>query len=188
MDNPVTTYLKHSGNYSKDELALIEEALSFKILEKGEYLLQEGQVCSEFCFIEKGAIYQYKKDSELEEIVIDLSVDCDWVIDHKSFTARKPSIHNIQAFEKTSIYQLSIEAIHYLISQSQSFLQMGKILDESTSRVGYFDNNNSPDEKYQHLLETKPLILQKFPLKIIASYLKITPETLSRVRRRFLQA
>ncbi|PKG42822.1 Crp/Fnr family transcriptional regulator, partial [Psychroflexus sp. MES1-P1E] len=108
----------------------------------------------------------------------------DWVINHKSFTTRKPSEYSIQAFEESFIYELSIDAIHRLIAQSQSFFQMGKILEESTSRIDFFDNNNTPDEKYDFIIKNKPSLLQKFPQKIIASYLKITPETLSRVRKR----
>lgn len=62
---------------------------------------------------------------------------------------------------------------------------MGKILDASTSRIDFFDNNNTPDEKYQYILKNKSEFIQKFPQKLIASYLKITPETLSSVRNRF---
>ena len=61
---------------------------------------------------------------------------------------------------------------------------MGKLLDQAVSRIEFYDNNNSPDEKYVHLLENKPIVIRKFPQKVIASYLKITPETLSRVRKR----
>ena len=123
-------------------------------------------------------------ESEFNKNVIDLSIPNDWVLNHKSFTARKPSEYSIQAFEDTSYYEISIDAIHRLIAQSQSFLQMGKILEESISRIYFFDNNNTPDEKYLHIITKKPELLQKFPQTIIASYLKITPETLSRVRKR----
>jgi hypothetical protein len=63
---------------------------------------------------------------------------------------------------------------------------MGRILEESTSRIDFFDNNNTPDEKYRYIIANKPKLLQKFPQTIIASYLKISPETLSRVRKRLL--
>lgn len=86
---------------------------------------------------------------------------------------------------KTPLYIYYPLHPHRLIGQSQSFLQMGKILEESTSRIDFFDNNNTQDEKYQYVLENKPELIQSFPQKLIASYLKITPETLSRVRNRF---
>ncbi|MEO5563434.1 MAG: hypothetical protein ABIR18_08365, partial [Chitinophagaceae bacterium] len=59
------------------------------------------------------------------------------------------------------------------------------IFEQATSRVHFFDNRLNPTEKYQYILDNKSGLLQKFPLKLIASYLKITPETLSRVRESF---
>jgi CRP-like cAMP-binding protein len=184
MNNPLSKRLNETGNYSNQDLILIEDLLNFKIIEKDELILDVGEICSEIHFIDKGAIYQYKINSDLNKMVIDLNISNDWVVNHKSFTLRKPSEFYIQAFEKTSIYSLSVESIHKLIAQSQSFLQMGKILEEATSRVSYFDENKTPYEKYEYLLKNKREVIQIFPLKIIASYLKITPETLSRVRKR----
>jgi hypothetical protein len=63
------------------------------------------------------------------------------------------------------------------------FLQLGKILNEP-QRPALYDFTNSPEEKYKHLLDNTPQYLQIFPLKQVASYLKMTPETLSRVRRK----
>lgn len=184
MDNLLTQYLKSSGSYTAKELTLFENAVQLKTLEKDELLLKEGEVCSTIFFIVSGAICQYKIDSELDRIVIDLNTSNDWVLNHKSFTSQQPSECYIQAFEKTSVYSLSIESLHFLIAQSQSFLQMGRILEEATSRIVFFDNYSTPDDKYQYLLKNKPYLIQKFPQNMIASYLKMTPETLSRVRKR----
>ncbi|OBX19022.1 hypothetical protein A9996_18920 [Gelidibacter algens] len=146
--------------------------------------MEEGIICSSFWYIVAGSFYQYRIDSELNKNIIDLNIAGDWVVNHKSFTSRNPSMFSIQAFEDSSIYEISIDAIHRLIGQSQSFLQMGKIVEESTSRIAFFDNNYTPDERYLHILKNKPKLIQKFPQTIIASFLKMTPETLSRVRKR----
>lgn len=184
MDTSIFEFLNKTGRYSKKEVLLFKEELQFRELTKNEILLEKGCVCSSLYFIIKGAVCQYKIDEEFNKNVIDLNVSSDWVINHKSFTSRKPSEYLIQAFENSTVYEISMDAIHRLIAQSQSFLQMGKILDESTSRIDFFDNNCTPDEKYQYILKNKPKLIQKFPQKLIASYLKITPETVSRVRNR----
>lgn len=184
MDESVLALLKKAGEFSEKESILLKSELRFKKLKKGDHLLENGAICSSLSFIISGSFYQYSMDVELNQNIIDLNVSNDWVINHKSFTSRKPSEYSIQAFEDSAVYELSIDAIHRLIAQSQSFLQMGKILEEATSRVHFFDNQNTPDEKYRFILENKPKLLQKFPQKMIASYLKITPETLSRVRKR----
>ena len=188
MSTPVSKYLEKTSSLSEKELQLLDDELEFKTLEKGEFLLKEGEVCSFFGFINTGALYQHKVDNDNNSIIIDLNIPKDWVINHTSFTLRKPSEYHIQAFEKTTIYILSITAIHNLIAKSQSFFQIGKVLEASVSRIHFYDNNNTPDEKYHYLLKNQPEILQKFPQHMIASYLKITPETLSRVKRRILKS
>ena len=184
MDDSILKFLNNAGKFSEKESILLKEELQFRKLKKDEFLLKEGDTCSSLCFVVTGSFYQYYIDSEFNKNVIDINTTHDWVINHKSFTSRRASKYSIQAFEDSSIYEISIDSIHKLIGLSQSFLQMGKILGESTSRIDFFDNNNSPDEKYKYILNNNPNLIQKFPQKIIASYLKITPETLSRVRKR----
>jgi CRP-like cAMP-binding protein len=184
MDQPILELLKKAGEFSEKEAKLLKQELLYRKLNKGDFFLEKGNICSSLSFVISGSFYQYNIDLDLNKNIIDLNISNDWVINHKSFTTRKPSEYCIQAFEESLIYELSIDAIHRLIAQSQSFLQMGKILEESTSRIDFFDNNNTPDEKYLYIINNKPNLLQKFPQNIIASYLKITPETLSRVRKR----
>ncbi len=187
MNESISELISRVGRFSEQDTLLLEKELQFRSLKKEAYLLEKGTVCSSLGFVVSGCFYHSNFDSELNKNIIDLNIKNDWVINHKSFTSRKPSEYAIQAFEDSTVYELSIDALHRLIGQSQSFLQMGKILEETTSRVAFFDNNSTPDEKYQFILNNKPNLLQKFPQKVIASYLKITPETLSRVRKRFLK-
>ena len=185
MNTQISNLLKQFSNYSKKELLLLEQALEYKTLKKGEFLLDKGAICSSLSFLNSGALYQYTVDTNLDKHIIELYTANDWVINNKSFSSRSKSDTYIQAFEDSSICFLTIDAIHNLIAQSQSFFQIGRILDDSTSRIHFFDENLTPDKKYAYLLENKPKLLQAFPQKLIASYLKITPETLSRVRQRF---
>ena len=185
MNHQIVKLLNQSGRYSKDELLLLEQALEFRELKKGELLLNKGDVCNTLSFLNSGALYQFSLDSNLDEHIVELYTANNWVINIKSFSSQKASETYIKAYADSRICFLTIDALHKLIAQSQSFLQMGKILEDSTSRIHFFDKNLSPDKKYEYLLENKPELLQAFPQKLIASYLKITPETLSRVRGRF---
>ncbi|MFT5213124.1 MAG: CRP-like cAMP-binding protein [Patiriisocius sp.] len=185
MDNLISGFLTKISGFSKEEMTLIKEELQFRTLSKEEILLDKGETCAALSFIISGALYQYKIDADGNKNIIDLNVANNWVINHKSFTTQKPSEYTIQAYEESTICLLTIDSIHRLIAKSQSFLKLGKVLEASISRIDFFDNNYTPDEKYQYVLENNFEITQKFPLKLIASYLKITPETLSRVRNRF---
>jgi CRP-like cAMP-binding protein len=181
----LSVLLQKAGTFTEKEAGLLTERLQFVELPKDTVFLQKGEVCSSFCFVVSGCLYQYDLDEDGNEQVIDIHIQNDWVINHKSFTSRKPSEVLIQAYEDSEVYELSIDVIHQLIAQSPSFLQMGTILETATARIALFDNNSTADEKYQFILDNNPELLQKFPQKIIASYLKMTPETLSRVRKRF---
>lgn len=184
MHTILLSTLDASGKYTSKELQLLQKELTYLEFKKGTTILPKGDISSEVYFIIEGAAYQYEIDENLDKNIIDLYVKKDWCFNVKSFSNREPSENYISAFEDTSAYKLTIESIHQLIAISPSFLQMGKILDVANNRVHFFDKNYTPDQKYAHLLREKPEIILKFSQKIIASYLKITPETLSRVRNR----
>ena len=184
MENSFLEIINKVGKFNDEEIFLLKKELQSYELEEGHTLLKVGDVCSSLWFVISGSFYEYNINEELDKVVIDLYIKNDWVINHKSFSTRQPSEYTIQSFKKSFVYELTIDSVHKLISKSQAFLTMGKILEESTSRINFFDNNNTPDEKYDFIINNKPQLLQEFPQKIIASYLKITPETLSRVRKR----
>ena len=106
----------------------------------------------------------------------------EWMFNQQSLTEQTPSNTTIKAFSKSEIIELSLSSFHCLCSKSPSFLQFGKILSQSINRVFLFDNSLKPYEKYSYINKAKPELVKVFPIKMIASYLKIAPETLSRVR------
>ncbi|MFC4635318.1 Crp/Fnr family transcriptional regulator [Dokdonia ponticola] len=182
--NSLQNYLTQSINLTKRETDFVKNKLKYLELKKGDSLLNIGDVCSSVYFINTGSFYQYHLDEDFNIKVIDLYPKEDWMLNHRSFISRKPSQNSIEAFEDSTVFELSMESIHELIAISQSFLRLGKILDMANNRLELFDNNKSADEKYRYILTQKPMLIQKFPLAMIASYLKISPETLSRVRKR----
>ena len=148
---------------------------------KNQLLLAEGMICRSVLLVLSGAVYQFSV-SDIEENVIDFYIEDDWVMNYPSFVGQKPSTTSIKAYTDCEVLELSIHTLHHLIEVSPTFFQLGKVMEQGMARIHYFDNALSPLQKYNHLVETKPQLLQQFPLKMIASYLKITPETLSRVR------
>ncbi len=184
MDANFSGLLRRAGQFSEQEQKLLKDELQFRNFKKEEPLLSKGSVCNIVYFLTEGSVVQYATDEEDQMLVIDLNVAQEWVLNHQSFTTRQPSEYTIQCFEDSSLYALPIEAIHRLIGKSQAFFQLGSILGETVNRIKFFDRKQRPDEKYLHILKNRPALLQSFPQKLIASYLKITPETLSRVRNR----
>src|SRR5215211_5594036 len=148
--------IQQLGKFADDQVSFITDHLKAAIIAKDEYLLKEGKVCQSFYFINRGSFRHYEITETGDETTLNLLVENDWVLDYKSFTSQKPST---------------------------SFIQLGKIFQYAIAQPKTNPQKTSPKEKYTELLSNKPQLIQRFPLKYIASYLDITPETLSRVRK-----
>jgi CRP-like cAMP-binding protein len=171
------------GRFSASDKELFIEKLQVFNYPSNLVLLNEKAICNTILFLNKGAIRQYYLDDEGNEITYNLFTQFEWVLDFESFIGQKPTKMIIKTSDDVEVLALTVTNLHALIARSQVFLQLGKILNEP-QRPSLYDFTNSPEEKYTHLLNTKPQYLQAFPLKQVASYLKMTPETLSRVRRK----
>ncbi|WP_233825856.1 Crp/Fnr family transcriptional regulator [Dyadobacter sp. CY312] len=178
------TDLDKTGRFSQSDFERLTKYLVPRQLKKNEILLDQGQICRAVYFISSGSAYQFRYE-DIDEKVTDLHLPKEWCLNYSSFISQTPSQNIIKANSQTTALELSVTALHELIAQSPVFLQLGKILQGATTRTQYLDNSMSPSERYNDLIKNRPLILQMFPLKIIASYLNITPETLSRVRSCF---
>lgn len=176
--------LQSIGNFSEADILLVEKELQKRTLKKEEPLLKTGEICQSVFFIEQGFCYQHNFSAGDEQIIIDLHLSGEWCLNQQSFITQKPSATSITAFTDVQVAELNAHSIHHLIKLSPVFFQLGKLLDAASARINFFDKNFSPTEKYLHILEHRPALLHHFPLKMIASYLKITPETLSRVREK----
>ncbi len=173
--------LSNLGQFTSFDAALFENYASKRTLRKNEVLLQEGTVCTCFYYILSGSFSQFQMD-DIDEVIIDLHLENEWMFNQQSLTEQTPSTTTIRAFSNSEIVELSLTSFHQLCSKSPSFLQFGKILNQSVNRVFLFDNSLKPQDKYSYINTAKPGLTKVFPVKMIASFLKITPETLSRVR------
>jgi len=184
MKKVVSQYLLNNGSYSKQDVVLLEEKLQLKKLNKGDFLLKKGELCSSVYFIVEGDLFRYRIEDEVNIKVLELRTANEWILDHQSFVKRTPADSYIKAFTNALTYELTMDAIHDLISKSTSFFQLGTILESSNVEMMALQQLDGPDAKYHYVLDNRPELLQRFPLKMIASYLNMTPETLSRVRKR----
>lgn len=169
------------GTFFSRDLLLFEEKALRKIVKKNDKVLRQGEICQSVYFILSGAFVQIQSD-HVTETIIDLHLPKEWMFNHQSLIDQMPSGTTIKAFEDAEVIELSLFSMHELIARSQSFLSLGKVFVQANHRTYLFDNALSPAQKYDYIKKVKPLIVQVFPVKLIASYLKITPETLSRVR------
>lgn len=170
--------LEGVGEFSEADIQFFESRAIQKKFKKDEMLLKKGDTCVSAFYIITGAAYQFIDDNN----ILDFHIPEDWCLNYSSFIMQQPSKVSIKAYSDVEAVELKINVIHELIEKSSSFFQLGKILEQTVMRLQYYDNESTAEEKHNHLFKTKPQVFQKFPLKMIASYLKLAPETLSRIR------
>jgi CRP-like cAMP-binding protein len=182
----VTNSIQRFGPFSEEQVTAVLGKLKHLVVKKDDCLVKEGQVCQTFYFVSRGSFRHYMLQDDGTEAVLNLYMEEEWVFEYKSFISQQPSVAIIQAAEDSEVFALSGEDFHELVRISNIFFRLGKIFEQAFQNQDYQHNRLSPEEKYAMLLDTKPRLLQKFPLKHIASYLGMTPETLSRVRKKIM--
>ncbi len=164
-------------------LALLEP----KELEKKDFLLKEGQPCTAFNYVNSGALRAFYCDQADKEATIMFAVADWWVTDMPSFTNQNPAMINIEAIAKSSVLQLKKEDMECLFIKIPKFERFFRILMQNAyirEQLRILQNLSLPAEiRYTNFLEKYPKIVQQVPQKNIASYLGITPEFLSSIRK-----
>ncbi len=189
MDNsPLLTQLRQVYKVSeKDCIRLIPlfETLEVK---KNEHLYRSGQTVRYVYFVEKGCLRQYYVNNNGEERTIYFKVENGWCSELVSFLDNKPTELCVQVLENSKLQRISQKDWVYAITRIQSFtmgfiraqqdtnFMLKKRLAEATVET--------PEEKYLRFVKEEPRLLQRIPLYHIAAYLAMTPETLSRIRRK----
>ena len=167
--------IKNLTNLTSSEMDLLRSGIKSSSIKKGDFLLREGQICEAFYHVSTGSIRRYQIKTNGLEITKAFYLENDWALDAESFTGRKGTLHFFQANEKCQIEEIHLQFLHELIDHSRSFLQLGTILQTSLSSLHPW-TDEPPEKRYRNLLLEKPEILQRFSLKHIASWLKMTPE------------
>jgi CRP-like cAMP-binding protein len=184
MFQQLTATIQNFGHFSQEQLSLLFSRLKLLNVKKDECLVKEGQVCQSFYFINQGNFRHYTVKENGEEATLNLFIRTEWVLEYKSFITQQPSENIIQATVDSEVLGLSVWDFHELARLCDSFFRMGRVLEQAIQNQDFQHNRLSPEQKYERLLNSKPEVLQHFPLKHIASYLGMTPETLSRIRKK----
>jgi CRP-like cAMP-binding protein len=172
---------------TSQEEAMIVAAYQPKKLRKKQYFLQEGEVCKNAGFIIKGAMRQYTVDPKGVEHMVHLYIENYWATDRESFTMLTPSRYNIDAWEDTELLIISRAEMLDLMGKIPALVEMIRLMDEryaiANNRRLTSTISNTAEKRYEEFAEHHPQFNQRFPQHLIASYLGITKETLSRIRK-----
>lgn len=163
-----------------------KDQLTVHKLKKNEVLWNIGEVCREVGFITKGGMrYFFHRDGK--EVTGQFFFENTFVTIYASLISEKATEIGFQALEETEVLLISKTSLHKLYDEYKSWERFGRLMAEHnivqmvTVRTSL--TSATPKEKYLQLINERPKVIERVPLNIIASYLDITPEHLSRVRR-----
>lgn len=169
------------------EKALCKTFFLSKKLRRKQYLLQEGDPCKYISFVEKGILRSYTIDERGLEHIIQFAFEGWWISDQYSFLTGEPSLYTIDALEDCELLLLSKEAEEEMMGKIPKMERFFRILLQNSliamQRRIISSLSRTAEEKYQELIVSCPTIPQRVPQHMMASYLGITPETLSRIRK-----
>lgn len=161
--------------------------LTYKEVPKKTSLLTEGQACRQLSYVHSGALRSYCLDKEGKESTIMFAVADWWVTDMYCFLNNKPAMMYIEAIEDSCIFQLTKENFDKLFTGIPKFERFFRILMQNAytrEQLRIIENLTlSAEERYDRFLLKYPRFAQQVTQKQIASYLGITPEFLSAIRK-----
>ncbi|UPK68367.1 Crp/Fnr family transcriptional regulator [Chitinophaga filiformis] len=180
-------YLRDKITLSEEEVEMIRSVSILKKLRKRQFLQQEGDVWRYNAFVAKGLLKTFSIDSKGQEHIMNFSPENYWTGDRESLTNETPSRFNIDAIEDSEVILIAkgnFEELCRKIPQLNDLVNaiIQKSFIVSQNRI-HASITLSAEEKYQDFLDRYPFIASRVPQHMIASYLGITPETLTRIRR-----
>jgi CRP-like cAMP-binding protein len=189
--NLLISNISRNISLTAEELEFFTSLLRSRSLTTGEFLLREGEVCKFESFVIKGALKTYFQDENGFEHIIDFSIEEWWADDLQSLLTQTPSKSNIKAIEDTDVLQIGRTDLEILYKNIPKFERFFRILFQN-AYITQRDQINqaistSAEERYLLFIKKKPYAEKRFSQKDIASYLGITPQFFSALKRKLGQ-
>lgn len=180
-------HLQARVSLTDDDFARFQGYLRPLALRKRQHLLQAGEPCTHLAFVTQGCLRSYSLTAQGQEHTLQFAPENWWISDIYSWLTQQPSTMNIDALEDAQLLLLAQADMETIYARFPIFERYFRLLMQSRFVALQERINGSlsqtASEKYQHFLLNYPGIARRVPQHFIASYLGITPESLSRVRR-----
>lgn len=183
--NEILHFIESICPISPELVDYLTKNLKHKQLRKKEFLLKAGHVSRSVYFIQQGLLraFYMKEDSD---VTCWFMKESDFSVSIESFYEQKKSYESIQALENCSLYYINYQELEYMYQQFPEFNAIGRLLTIKYHILWvkqlYSIRMQDADERYRWLMANDPDLLARVPAKYIASYLDITPITLSRIK------
>ena len=183
---PLLSYFDRSIPLNTEEKELVRAKFHPRLFRKKQFVLQEGDVCTQFNFVIRGCLRTYKIDEKGNTHILQFATENYWINDLGSFHGVKPSALNIDALEDTVVLQISRDDLISLYKEAPKFDRIFRVLIENGFihlQERLLQNiSSTAEERYQSFLELYPHLTNRIAQVQIAAFLGVTPEFLSRLR------
>jgi len=170
-----------------EEWEAFTRIVQFKSLKKKDLLLKEGRVCNFIAFMNSGVLREYSYQNG-KEITVDFVGENQFTSDYQSFIQQTPSKQYLEALTDVELLILEKEGINSLFDKYKIWERFGRLIIEKIFCIAEEKRKKiiatTHDEQYRNFVEAYPQIIQQVPQYYIASYLGVTPEHLSRLRKK----
>lgn len=180
-------YLTQKAHVKSEDFEALLPYFSVKKFAKGEVILSKGGICKHINFVEKGLLRFYSIDEQGKESILQFAPENWWLSDRNNLCSHVPSEYYIDAYEASTVVLLNHDFIEKASAISNEFRTFHEHILQNHIKQLYHRINlliSAPAKtSYLEFLKTYPDITQRVPQWMIASYMGITPEALSRIRK-----
>jgi len=185
--NQLITYFDRYIPLRRNERAELSNRVTERKVKRRQFILQKNDICKHYTFVISGCLKMYAVDKNGTEHNIQFASENEWIADIGSFHSMKGSLLYIEAVEPSVILQIEKSDLIYLYHNHPKIDRIFRVIIENKflelqDRV-LQNISSTADERYQSFLEHYPTLANRLPNTQIASYLGITPEFLSKIRR-----
>ncbi|MGD8305662.1 MAG: Crp/Fnr family transcriptional regulator [Ignavibacteria bacterium] len=185
------THIEKRVKLTNEEFNISSGFFTPKTIRKHQFLLNEGDVCKHLCFVNSGCLREYTIDNKGIEHIIQFAIGDWWISDLNSFLSGLPATHNIDALQDSEVLLLEKSLRDKLLDNCPKMERFFRLLIEAnhiaTHRRIADSLSLSAEERYLKFIKTYPKLFEIVPQNQIASYLGITPQSLSRIRKEMAQ-
>lgn len=188
MFEVLLSHIENKVDITDEQKNLIQSYFTLKKLRRKQYLLMEGDVCKSLSFVSKGLLKSYFLDEKGNEHINMFAFEGWWISDFNSFINQEKSVLNIDAIEETEVLMITLENYEKMMLEIPMMDRYFRILYQNSLVTKDYrlivSNSYTAEEKYLQLVQKNPEMIKRVPHNLIASYLGLAPETVSRIRKK----
>ncbi|MDW9379281.1 Crp/Fnr family transcriptional regulator [Chryseobacterium sp. JV558] len=188
MFEVLLSHIENKVDITDDQKSQVQSFFTLKKLRKKQYLLQEGDICKCLSFVSKGLLKSYFPDEKGNEHINMFAFEGWWISDFNSFINQEKSVLNIDAVEETEVLMITLENYEKMLLEIPVMDRYFRILYQNSLVTKDYrlivSNGYTAEEKYLQLAQKNPEMIKRVPHNLIASYLGLAPETVSRIRKK----